>query len=120
MLSHDTPRAPAPPGPLQKAITSKLSEAFTPAHLEVINETHLHSAPIGAEGLFKIVVVSAGFEGMELIDRHRTVHRVLAQELGGALHGITIHARTFEEWRRMGGVAAETRRCRGDAEAQGS
>ncbi|MAE71675.1 MAG: BolA family transcriptional regulator [Gemmatimonadetes bacterium] len=104
-------------GPVQRAITEKLRTAFSPDHLEVINETHLHSSPIGAEGLFKVVVVSESFTDRSLLDRHRAVHEALVEELANAVHGITIHARTPAEWARLGGMTPATRRCMGDAEA---
>lgn len=44
---------------------------------EVINESHMHSVPKGAETHFKVVVVSDQFDGLSLLQRHREVNTVL-------------------------------------------
>ncbi|MCK4833785.1 MAG: BolA/IbaG family iron-sulfur metabolism protein, partial [Gammaproteobacteria bacterium] len=33
----------------QDSITQKLNEAFSPEHLEVVNESHMHNVPEGSE-----------------------------------------------------------------------
>ena len=33
-------------------------QAFAPLHLEVTNESHMHSVPAGSETHFKVIVVS--------------------------------------------------------------
>lgn len=47
---------------MQARITAKLTEAFDPTHLEVVNESFKHSVPKGSESHFK-VTVSAGHPG---------------------------------------------------------
>ena len=49
---------------LQALIEEKLRAEIEPCHLEVINESHMHNAPAGAESHFKVIVVSEKFEGM--------------------------------------------------------
>jgi len=39
---------------------------------------------IGSESHFKVVVVSDEFEGMKLIERHRSINSLLEDELQGA------------------------------------
>jgi stress-induced morphogen len=73
-------------GPIHAAIESKLASALSPSHLDVINESHMHSGP-ATESHFKVVVVSNEFEGKTLIARHRLVNDILKDELSGALHG---------------------------------
>ena len=34
---------------IQQAITEKLQTALVPAHLDVINESHMHNVPPGSE-----------------------------------------------------------------------
>ena len=43
---------------VQTAIEKKLAESLTPAHLEVINESHMHNVPPGSESHFKVVIVT--------------------------------------------------------------
>jgi len=47
-------------------------------HLEVINESHKHNVPEGAESHFNVVIVSSAFEGKKLLTRHRLLlrHRI--------------------------------------------
>lgn len=54
-------------GVVENTIRSKLRVAFDAKHLDVINESHMHSVPKNAETHFKVVVVSDKFEGLPLI-----------------------------------------------------
>ena len=54
-------------GPISTKIVEKLSEALNPSHLQVINESHMHSVPKGSETHFKVVVVTKSFDGLPLI-----------------------------------------------------
>jgi BolA protein len=42
----------------QSIIIKKLDGAFSPDHLEVINESASHNVPEGSESHFKVVLVS--------------------------------------------------------------
>src|SRR5512139_1784832 len=79
-------------------LTQRLSEAFVPEHLEVINESHMHSVPKGSETHFRVVVAAAAFEGKSRIDRHRAVQRALGDEFRSGLHALTISAFSTSEW----------------------
>ena len=70
-------------------ITSKLEAAFSPTHLEVLNESDTHNVPRGSETHFKVIVVSEGFAGVGPLDRHRLVNGALADELSGCRCSIT-------------------------------
>lgn len=48
---------------LQALIEEKITEALSPSHLEVINESGNHGAGEGAESHFKVIVVSDKFDG---------------------------------------------------------
>ena len=84
--------------PVATAITTKLTEACAPTHLEVINESSKHNVPTGSETHFKVVCVSTQFDGMKLIERHRFVNDVLAAELSGPVHALSISAKTPQQW----------------------
>lgn len=85
---------------LQAVIESKLREALAPAHLEVINESHMHSVPKGSETHFKVVVVSDRFEGLNPVKRHQLVYGALGEELRmkKGIHALAITSRTPGEW----------------------
>lgn len=79
-----------------ETIKNKLTAALSPSHLEVIDESHLHAGHIGArpegETHFKVIVVSAMFEGESRVESQRRVHRVLAEELAGPVHALSVRA----------------------------
>lgn len=85
---------------MKERIEDKLRQALSPAHLEVINESHMHKVPKDAETHFKVVVVSGRFEGLSPVKRHQLVYGVLAEELGGkpGIHALAITSRTPGEW----------------------
>ncbi len=89
---------------LQAQIEKRLRAAFTPVHLEVINESHMHSGP-ATESHFKVVLVSEAFDGMKLIQRHRAVNAVL-KDLLAQFHALALHTYTPEEWSEKGRAPA--------------
>jgi BolA family transcriptional regulator, general stress-responsive regulator len=100
---------------VQQHIYRKIHDCLTPLHLEVVNESHLHSVPAGSESHFKVVVVSERFADQRLIQRHRTIHELLAEEFTNGLHALALHTLTPEEWFERGGQAPESPLCLGGA-----
>ena len=97
---------------MQQIITSKLQQALSPEHLEVVNESHMHNVPEGSESHFKVTVVSDVFKDKMLVARHRMVNKALEDELTGGLHALALHTLTMEEWFEKGKVA-ESPPCEG-------
>ncbi len=87
---------------VQQTIETKIMSSLAPSHLEVINESHMHSVPPGSESHFRVVVVSHQFEDLPLLQRHRAVNRILEQELGEGVHALSLHTMTASEWSRSG------------------
>lgn len=90
--------------PVESSIRRKLTDTFHPEHLEVVNESHKHGVPRGSESHFKVVVVSGSFQGVKLIDRHRLVNEVLAEELESGVHALSIKAKTPSQWAKNSNV----------------
>ncbi|MYD43593.1 MAG: BolA/IbaG family iron-sulfur metabolism protein [Gammaproteobacteria bacterium] len=101
---------------VQEAIETKLAE-LDPLHLEVVNESDNHNVPEGSESHFKVVIVSDQFEGTRLLDRHRLVNGLLADELAGPVHALAIHAYTQDNWRQRFGEAPMSPPCLGGSNA---
>jgi BolA protein len=82
-------------------IESKLKQAFSPLHLDVADESHRHaghaSAPEGGQSHFRIVIVSAAFDGKNRIERQRLVYAALADELAGGVHALAMTTLTPAE-----------------------
>lgn len=83
---------------LQERIEHKLKESLEPSHLEVINESHQHNVPKGSETHFKVVIVSARFDGVSPVKRHQLVYGALAEEMRGGVHALAITSRSPSEW----------------------
>jgi BolA family transcriptional regulator, general stress-responsive regulator len=77
-------------------ITKKLTEAFTPQSLKVLDESHQHEGHAGhrpgGRTHFRVYIVSEAFKGKTRLERHRMVNRTLAGELAGGVHALAIHA----------------------------
>ena len=101
----------------QSAIEAKLADALSPQHLEVINESRNHHVPPGSESHFKVVLVSAAFEGQRLLARHRRVNEILAEELAHSIHALALHTYTADEWRTRFGAAPMSPPCLGGGRA---
>jgi len=99
--------------PVQTTIENKIARRLSPDYFEVVNESDRHNVPPGSESHFKIVVVSSRFENRRLIDRHRALNELLAEELAGGVHALALHTLTPEEWRRRHGEIPASPPCRG-------
>lgn len=84
--------------PIEASITTKLTEAFDPSHLEVHNESHQHNVPPGSESHFKVVLVSEAFSGKRQVQRHQAVYAALSEEMRGPVHALALHTYSPEEW----------------------
>ncbi|KYG62870.1 transcriptional regulator BolA [Bdellovibrio bacteriovorus] len=78
-----------------------LSKALVPIHMEIENESFMHSVPPGSETHFKVLVVSEKFTGKSRIDRQRMINELLKEELQSGLHALTQKTLTPEEWEKQ-------------------
>lgn len=82
---------------IAERITRKLTEAFAPQRLEVIDESHQHHGHggwrEGGETHFRVNIVSDAFAGKSRLERHRMVNAALADELAERVHALAIMAR---------------------------
>lgn len=104
---------------VQQDIEAKITASLAPAHLEVLNESHMHSVPPDSETHFRLVVVSDRFEGQPLVKRHQAVNRILAAELEGSVHALSMQTLTPAEWERSGGRTTPSPPCLGGGKAAG-
>jgi BolA protein len=77
-------------------IAEKLTKAFAPLRLDVIDESHLHEGHAGhrpgGETHYRVHIVSEAFRGKTRLDRHRMVNETLSRELKGGVHALALHA----------------------------
>ena len=98
---------------VQNIIESKIREALLPSYLEVINESHMHNVPPGSESHFKVIVVSDVFESKNRVERHQTMNALLAAELAGPVHALSMQTMTPQEWTARGGQVMQSPECLG-------
>lgn len=102
---------------IQQSIESKLQQGLGPSHLEVVNESHMHSVPPNSETHFKVVIVSDAFDGKRKVARHQAVYGLLSEELAGEVHALALHTYTAEEWSERQGGAPDSPDCLGGSKA---
>jgi BolA protein len=84
-------------GEIKATLVRKLEAALAPVELEVIDESAGHQGHAGArpggETHFRVEIVSQAFVGLSRIERQRLVYRILAEELAGPVHALSVGAR---------------------------
>ena len=82
-------------------ITRRLTEAFAPESLRVIDESEQHAGHAGhrpgGETHFRLYIVAQVFQGKSRLERHRMINATLAEALAGGVHALAIHAASPEE-----------------------
>lgn len=77
-------------------ITMKLTSAFSPQSLKVLDESNLHEGHAGwregGQTHYRIYIVSDAFKGKSRIERHRMINAALSAELIDSVHALAIHA----------------------------
>ena len=80
-------------------IKAKLTAAFAPQELDVIDESHQHAGHSGArpggETHFRVKMAAAALTGKSRLEQHRAINAVLAEELAGEVHALAIEARAL-------------------------
>ena len=89
---------------MAQSIERALQEQLTPVHVELVNESHMHSVPANSETHWNLVIVATAFEGKRLVARQRTVYKALAEQLAGGIHALTMKTLTPAEWQAQGGA----------------
>ena len=98
---------------VQQRINDKLQAELSPEYLEVVNESHNHNVPSGSESHFKVTIVADAFSGKRLIQRHRLINQILADELANDIHALALHTYNKEEWQTKFGQVPESPKCMG-------
>ena len=75
-------------------IKAKLADKFTPAFLDVIDESNKHFGHAGwregGETHFRVRIATRHFDGMSRVAQHRAVMDVLDAELKAKVHALAI------------------------------
>lgn len=78
-------------------IRDRLTAAFSPASLEVVDESHLHKGHAGhrpeGDTHFRVRIAAEAFRGKPRVEAHRMVNAALADEFARGLHALAIEAK---------------------------
>jgi len=105
---------------VQQEIEQQLQGMFSPVLLEVANESDQHGVPPNSETHFRVVLVSASFDGCSRVARHQQVYAALAAQLDGPVHALALHTYSPGEWQRRAGDAPASPQCLGGSKADNS
>ena len=80
---------------IKERISAKLTAAFAPQSLDVVDESHRHEGHAGhrpgGQTHYRVYIVSDAFKGKSRVDRHRMINSLLADELSGGVHALALH-----------------------------
>ena len=82
-------------------IEARLREQLQPHHLEIHDDSAKHAGHRGATsggGHYRLVIVSAAFDGKTLIERHRLVNEALRDLFGPKIHALSMRTLTRDQW----------------------
>ena len=82
-------------------IEKRLRERLRPLHFELRDDSAKHAGHPGATsggGHYRVVIVSAAFEGKPLIERHRMVNESLRDLFGDRIHALSMKTLTPDQW----------------------
>ena len=80
---------------------------MTPGEISALISAHLPGSEVSVASEdnthFSATVISAAFEGLRPLGRHRIVYEALGSRMGGEIHALSISAYTPGEWSRLPG-----------------
>lgn len=83
-------------GSVAEEMQALLTEAFTPTHLEIINDSAMHSGHSGDDGSgeshFTVVIEAPAFAELTRLARQRAVIAALGDIVGERVHAVAIKA----------------------------
>lgn len=88
-------------GPFYLRMSQKLQSALRPTVLNLVDESHLHVGHKESPGLpethFNLEIVAEAFEGLSMLQRHRKVYKILADEIEERVHALSLKTKTPAE-----------------------
>jgi BolA protein len=83
-------------GNIADGMRKKLEAAFSPTTLSIIDDSDKHHGHAGSreggESHFTVTIESAAFAGVGRVERQRMINKVLAEELAGPVHALSLKA----------------------------
>jgi len=85
-------------------IEQRLVERLGAVHVEVEDESHLHTGHGASGGHYRAVVVSERFAGLSRVAAQRVVYEALGDWMDGPIHAFAVRTFTLEQWRARSGA----------------
>lgn len=79
-------------------IRAKLTQAFNPVRLDLVDESAHHAGHAGMQGLapqethFRLTIIAEAFRAMPRVQRQREIYRLLKQEFDDGMHALALTA----------------------------
>ncbi|MEZ4332202.1 MAG: BolA family protein [Myxococcota bacterium] len=86
---------------MREAIEERLRDALATAHVEVVDESHLHAGHAGARsggGHYRAVIVSERFAGVGRVKAQQLVYAAMGDWMGREIHALSMQTFTPEQW----------------------
>lgn len=78
---------------IEATLRARLTEAFAPERLEIINDSHKHAGHSGDDGTgeshFSVLIRAAAFGPLNRVARHRAVHAAIG-DLTTRIHALAL------------------------------
>jgi BolA protein len=78
---------------VEDELRARLTAAFAPDRLEIVNDSHRHAGHAGDDGSgeshFRVLLRSAALAPLTRVERHRAVHRALG-DLHARIHALAL------------------------------
>lgn len=102
----------------QKEMENVLTKEFAPQHLELVNESHMHSVPPNSETHFKLTLVADKFEGLNKVKRHQLVYQQMNAFMSAGLHALALHTYSPNEWKETNPTVPDSPNCMGGSKGE--
>jgi len=82
-------------------IRASLEEVLGAEHIHIVDDSALHAGHLGAQGgggHYRVVVVSARFEGLSRVAAQRLVYQALGELMTTDIHALEMRTLTPEQW----------------------
>jgi BolA protein len=87
-------------GVIAEGMRKKLEAAFSPTRLAIVDDSDKHHGHAGSreggESHFTVEIEAAAFAGTSRVERQRMINKVLAEELAGPVHALSIKAESSQ------------------------
>lgn len=86
-------------------IRASLEEVLGAEHIHIVDDSALHAGHLGAQGgggHYRVVVVSARFEGLSRVAAQRLVYQALGELMTTDIHALEMRTLTPDQWSQSG------------------